>query len=206
MIIEVFGTLCMLQFYSRKPVNLLLACSFSAHLPKFNPAIPKLQELGEDLQDSQRKIVKLRSDQNTSKIMWTKKFIFKTLSKVQLEVPNLVNEQYCFCAQGYYFLLVGMGFVAAIFPLQQNMQDYLLLSLIPYPGPGLGLGGFRKMCTASENTQNFGHSISTVLQGPNQSFISLMGKLADREINRWGNQQKEKGRWGKKQYDHNIRG
>ena len=97
MIIEVFGTLCMLQFYSRKPVNLLLACSFSAHLPKFNPAIPKLQELGEDLQDSQRKIVKLRSDQNTSKIMWTKKFIFKTLSKVQLVVPNLVNEQYCFC-------------------------------------------------------------------------------------------------------------
>ena len=52
MIIEVFGTLCMLQFYSRKPVNLLLACTFSAHLPKFNPAIPKLQELGEDLQDS----------------------------------------------------------------------------------------------------------------------------------------------------------
>ena len=51
MIIEVFGTLCMLQFYSRKPVNLLQACSFSAHLPKFNPAIPKLQELGEDLQD-----------------------------------------------------------------------------------------------------------------------------------------------------------
>ena len=69
MIIEVFGTLCMLQFYSRKPVNLLQACSFSAHLPKFNPAIPKLQELGEDLQDSQRKIVKLRSDQNTSKII-----------------------------------------------------------------------------------------------------------------------------------------
>ena len=51
MIIEVFGTLCMLQFYARRPVNLLLACSFSAHLPKFNLAIPKLQELGEDLQD-----------------------------------------------------------------------------------------------------------------------------------------------------------
>ena len=69
-IIEVIGTLCMLQFNSRKPVNLLLACSFLAHLPKFNPAIPKLQELGEDLQESQRKIVKLRSDQNTSKIIW----------------------------------------------------------------------------------------------------------------------------------------
>ena len=46
----------LLKKISRRPVNLLQASFFSAHLPKFNPAIPKLQELGEDLQASYSKV------------------------------------------------------------------------------------------------------------------------------------------------------
>ena len=113
MIIEVFGTLCMLQFYSRKPVNLLLACSFSAHLPKFNPAIPKLQELGEDLQDSQRKIVKLRSDQNTSKIIllyglrnsFLKCCLLPSFlnSRQNIYLP-IIKLEYFYCLQSFKYL------------------------------------------------------------------------------------------------------
>ena len=58
-----------LKFCSKRYESFSQATSFLANLPNFNPAIPKLQELGEDLQDSYRKIVKLRSDQNSSKII-----------------------------------------------------------------------------------------------------------------------------------------
>ena len=68
-------------------MNLLQACSFSAHLPKFNPAIPKLQELGEDLQVSLSKTKRVNSVANTSKIMWLFGFKYdqnKTSSNDQL--------------------------------------------------------------------------------------------------------------------------
>ena len=45
MIIRVFGTLWILYFYSRSSVYLSPTCSFSAHLPKFNRAMPKLQDI-----------------------------------------------------------------------------------------------------------------------------------------------------------------
>ena len=61
MIFEVFGTqftflLDLLQ--NRTLVNLPQVCSFSAHLPKFNPATPKLQELGENYKASRVKLKK----------------------------------------------------------------------------------------------------------------------------------------------------
>merc|ERR1712223_261052 len=68
-----------------------------ANLPKFNPAIPKLQELGEDLQDSHRKIVKVRSDQNTSKIMRLYGLRNSFLKRCLIYVTGEVKGKY-----GYY--------------------------------------------------------------------------------------------------------
>ena len=66
MIFEVFGTLFTFLVLL---VNLPQACFFSAHLPKFNPVIPKLQELEENLQGFQSKTKQVNSVPNTSKII-----------------------------------------------------------------------------------------------------------------------------------------
>ena len=69
MIFKVFGTLFTFKVFLQGPCNFNLACSFSAHLPKFNPATPKLKQLGEVLQGFQSKIIIVKSVPNTSNNM-----------------------------------------------------------------------------------------------------------------------------------------
>ena len=68
MIFEVFGTLFTFLVLLQNPCESSPSLFVLAHLPKFNPAVPKLQELGEDSQGFQSKSKKVNSVPNTSKI------------------------------------------------------------------------------------------------------------------------------------------
>ena len=89
MIFKVFGTLFTFKVFLQRPCNFNLACSFSAHLPKFNPAIPKLHELGGNLQGLQSKTIKVNIVRNTSKIILPHGFNLTSVKRTLMYIHML---------------------------------------------------------------------------------------------------------------------